>query len=74
MSSDKNTYLLLFVKVLLPVTIAGFLLFGVTDAVCLLIRLYDKTPESFLPMDALDCTSDKEAQIENLLDQKRAPS
>ena len=37
-----NVYLLMLVKSLLPTTVAGFLLFGMSDEVSLRLHLYDK--------------------------------
>ena len=49
LSSDQiaNAYLLMIFKVFLPVLIASFLLFGVTDQINLKLGLYDK-PNSLL--------------------------
>jgi len=44
----------MLLKTLIPTTVAGFLLFGVTDEVSLKLRLYDKlidiTPEGYNPV------------------------
>ena len=40
-----NDYLLMFVKSLLPLTVSGFLLFGVTDEISLRVGLYDNCKE-----------------------------
>ena len=41
-SEIPNVYLLMLVKSLLPTTVAGFLLFGMSDEVSLRLHLYDK--------------------------------
>ena len=41
-SEIPNVYLLMLVKSLLPTTVAGFLLFGISDEVSLGLHLYDK--------------------------------
>ena len=41
-SEIPNVYLLMLVKSLLPTTVAGFLLFGISDEVSFRLHLYDK--------------------------------
>ena len=41
-SEIPNVYLLMLVKSLLPTTVAGFFLFGMSDEVSLRLHLYDK--------------------------------
>jgi len=44
-NSIANVYVLMFVKSLFPLTVAGFLLFGLTDEVSLRNGLYDFVKE-----------------------------
>jgi hypothetical protein len=43
-----NDYILMFVKSLLPLTVSGFLLFGVTDEISFRMGLYDSAKEKKL--------------------------
>lgn len=48
-SEIPNVYLLMLVKSLLPTTVAGFLLFGMSDEVSLRLHLYDKLIDLHAP-------------------------
>ena len=42
-----NLYVLMLFKNLIPLTVAGYLLFGVADQVCAMFSLYDKEGDEF---------------------------
>jgi hypothetical protein len=43
--SIPNVYILMFIKALFPLTVSGFLLFGVTDELSFKLGLYDNFKE-----------------------------
>ena len=54
-SQIPNLYVLMLLKTLIPMTVVGYLLFGIADQVCSMFGLLDKAPTNF---DELTLTED----------------
>lgn len=45
-SQIPNLYVLMVLKTLIPITVVGYLLFGIADQVCAMFSLFDKEPHT----------------------------
>jgi hypothetical protein len=53
-SQIPNLYVLMLLKTLIPMTVIGYLLFGIADQVCSMFSLLDKAPTSFDELTNVD--------------------
>lgn len=53
----------MLVSRLIPVTVAGFLMFGIADQVSLILRLYDEPTPNLLDISSTEPTNEEKTEI-----------